>query len=182
MAYKLEEIKEIRKKLGITQFDLAKRAAVSQSLIAKIEAGRIDPTFTKAQKIFDALNDLGKKSELKAEEIMSTKIVYVEPADNIEEAIKKMKKLGISQMPVIQDHKSIGLISESLLLDAILSNKKGLKVRDLMDESPPVVSKESTISVVSNLLKFYPLILVSEDGKLKGAITKSDLLGSVYPR
>lgn len=180
MSFKLEEIKEIRKKLGITQSDLAKRADVSQSLIAKIEAGRIDPTYTKVQKIFAALSDLGKKHELKAEEIMANKIIFVEPDDSLDEAIKKMKKYGISQMPVVEDHKSVGIISESIILETMLNKKEKMKVRDVMGESPPVVSKESTVTVISNLLKFYPLILVSEGGMLKGVITKSDLLGKMY--
>jgi len=37
MTYELEEVKKIRKKLGLTQTELANRAGVSQSLIAKIE-------------------------------------------------------------------------------------------------------------------------------------------------
>ena len=65
MPYELEEIKEIRKKFGLTQGQLAQIAGVSKSLIAKIEAGRLDPTFSKAQKIFEAIDTLGKKKELK---------------------------------------------------------------------------------------------------------------------
>ena len=52
----IDEIKKLRSSLGLTQKDLAQRADVSQSLIAKIEAGRIDPTFSKVQKIFLAFN------------------------------------------------------------------------------------------------------------------------------
>ena len=66
MPYELDEIKKIRKKIGLTQTGLANRAGVSQSLIAKIESGRIDPTYTKTQKIFAALSDLEKKDEVKA--------------------------------------------------------------------------------------------------------------------
>ncbi len=51
----LSEIKHLRKKFGLTQSQLAKLSGVSQSLIAKIEADRIDPTFSKAQKIFEAI-------------------------------------------------------------------------------------------------------------------------------
>ena len=61
--YELEEIKKIRKKLELTQTELADRAGVSQSLIAKIEAGRIDPTYSKTKKIFAALSDLEKRGD-----------------------------------------------------------------------------------------------------------------------
>jgi len=148
-------------------------------LIAKIESGKLDPTYSNAQKIFLALDDLSKKQESKAKSIMNNKIISLAPNDNIKEAIKKMKQHNISQMPVIENHKSIGSVSESTILEAIM-DEKGKKIKDIMSDSPPVVSKESSIDVVSNLLKFYPMILVSEEGELKGVITKSDLIGKLY--
>jgi len=175
----LSEIKNLRKKFNLTQSELAKRANVSQSLIAKIEAGRIDPTYTKVQQIFGALILLEKKHEVKAEEIMNDKIISVAPDEDISEAIKKMKKYNISQMPVIDEHKSVGLVSEAIILDAMLS-KKAKNVNEIMHDSPPVVSKNMGINAVASLLQFSPMVLVSENGKLKGVITKSDLLGKVY--
>ena len=56
--YKLSEIKRLRKKLEINQKELAVRAGVSQSLIAKIEAGKIEPTYSKACGILETLKDL----------------------------------------------------------------------------------------------------------------------------
>jgi len=179
MSYEIEEIKEIRKKFGLTQSELANRAQVSQSLIAKIEAGRIDPTYSKTKKIFEAIDTLGKKKELKAEQIMAKNIISIKPDDNIKEAINKMKKSNISQMPVIEEHKSIGIVSEAIILESLL-NKKGNKIKDIMDDSAPIVSKNTTIGAISNLLRFAPMVLVSENGELKGIITKSDLLGKVY--
>ena len=179
MMQELSEIKNLRKKFDLTQSELAKRANVSQSLIAKIESSRIDPTYTKVQQIFDALSLLGKKQEIKASEIMSHKIISVAPEENIPEAIKKMKKYNISQMPVIEGHKSVGLVSEAIILDAML-NKKANKIKEIMEDSPPVVSKNTGINTISSLLQSSPMVLVSEDGNLKGVITKSDLLGKVY--
>src|SRR3989338_3822655 len=179
MSYELEEIKEIRKKFGMTQSQLAERAGVSQSLIAKVEAGLIDPTYSKAKKIFEAIDTLGKKKELKAEQIMARHVISVKPNDNIKEAIKKMKSSNISQMPVIEDHKSIGIVSEAIILDSLL-NKKGDKIKEIMEDSAPIVSKNTTVAVISNLLRFAPMVIVSDGGELKGIITKSDLLGKVY--
>ena len=179
MTYELEEIKKIRKKLGMTQTELANRAGVSQSLIAKIESGRIDPTYTKTKKIFAALSELEKKGEIKAEQLMTNKIISISPSTSIKEAITKMKKHQISQMPVIDEHKLVGLVSESTILDALLKSKSA-KVKEVMQESPPIVSKTTSIQVISNLLKHYPVVVVSEEGKLVGLITKSDLLGKLY--
>lgn len=179
MPYELSEIKKIRKNLGLTQTDLAKRANVSQSLIAKIESGKIDPTFTKTKKIFETLNDLENKEEIKAEEVMNKKIISVIPDNDVKESITKMKKSGISQMPVIEDHKVIGLVSESSLLDALM-DKKDKKVSDIMEEAPPIISKTTSVKVISSLLRHYPMVLVSESGKLIGLITKADLLSKLY--
>ena len=179
MPYELSEIKKIRKNLGLTQTELARRANVSQSLITKIESGKIDPTFTKTKKIFETLNDLEKKEEIKAEEVMNKRIISATPNEDIKNSISKMKKFNISQMPVIEDHKAIGLISESTLLDALM-DKKGKKIVDIMEESPPTVSKTASIRVISSLLHHYPMVLVSESGKLIGLITKADLLSKLY--
>ena len=71
------------------------------------------------------------------------------------------------------------MVSESTILDALLKSK-GAKVKEIMQESPPIVSKTTSIQVVSNLLKHYPMVLVSEEGRLVGLITKSDLLEKLY--
>jgi Predicted transcriptional regulator with C-terminal CBS domains len=39
------ELERIRKQVGMTQKELAKLSRVSQSLIAKIERGDVDPSF-----------------------------------------------------------------------------------------------------------------------------------------
>lgn len=179
MTYELDEVKKIRKKLGMTQTQLANRAGVSQSLIAKIESGIIDPTYTKTKKIFNALSELEKKEDIKAEQLMMGKIISVPSDTSIKEAIAKMRKFQISQIPIIDDYKLVGLVSESTILDALL-NSKSTKVKEIMQEAPPIVSKKTSVQVVSNLLRHYPMVLVSEEGKLIGLITKSDLLGKLY--
>lgn len=179
MPYEITEIRQIRKKLGMTQSELAKRAGVSQSLITKIEAGLLDPSYSNARKIFNALEAIGRQKELKAEEIMETKIISVGPDETPNDVIRKMKKYEISQLPVVSNSMVVGIISETILLDAIINNKKG-RIKDIMNDAPPTVSKDASAGVVSDLLRHYPLVIVGEKGKLKGVITKSDLLRKVY--
>ena len=179
MQAELQEIKLLRKKYGLTQFDLAKQANVSQSLIAKVEAGRLDPTYSNAQKIFRALEDMGKSHELTAKDVMTTKIISSKPDDSIKDAIKRMKSHSISQIPVLDGHQCVGFISEALILEALLSGK-GKVVQEVMGDSLPIVSTKTSIPVISNLLKAFPMVLVSDKGKLKGVISKSDILSKVY--
>jgi len=185
VIYDLKEIKHLRKRHNLSQSELAKLADVSQSLIAKIEAERIDPTFSKALRIFDALQKLDQKHELKAEDVMNKKIVAVKPEDSIKEAVKKMKQFEISQMPVMKDGKEgtiLGIVSETILLEALMNNQANATIAEVMKDAPPIVAKDTSSTVVSNLLRHYPVVLVSEKGKCAGLITKADMLESSLNR
>ena len=59
----IEKIQEIRKKLNLTQTELSKLAGVSQSLIAKLESGHIDPAYSKVKAIFEALDNQINKDQ-----------------------------------------------------------------------------------------------------------------------
>ncbi|MBS3122000.1 CBS domain-containing protein [Candidatus Woesearchaeota archaeon] len=184
MISELREIQEFRKKHGLTQTELAKLAGVSQSLIAKIESNKIDPTYTNIKKIFSAIECLNQKKEIKASEIINKNIISVKAEDSLKHTIKIMKQKGISQVPVIdQKHPDlfIGMISEAKILDAIMNNASpDSKVREFMGECPPIISKDSTITLVGSLLKYSPMVIVKDKGKTIGIITKADLLGRVY--
>ena len=67
----LEEVAQKRKMLNLTQKQLAKLAGVSQSLIAKLESKKIDPSYTKVKAIFDALERLETKTEVHAAKVLS---------------------------------------------------------------------------------------------------------------
>ncbi|MFO8015702.1 MAG: CBS domain-containing protein [Candidatus Woesearchaeota archaeon] len=178
MPFDISEIKPVRKRLGLTQNELASIAGVSQSLVAKIEAGTLDPTYSNAKKLFNAIESFSRKKETSVEEIMTKRLVYVRQSDSARDAIKKMKAHEISQMPVIDDGKPVGLISEAILLDAMLNNED--RIDRIMQDSPPVLSTGSSVKAVSDLLRYCPLVLIGEKGKLKGIVTKSDLLRKVY--
>jgi predicted transcriptional regulator len=175
MQYEISEIKSIRKKLGLTQAELAKQAGVSQSLVTKIEAGLLDPSYSNVKKIFDVLMNLSKSKELKALDIMNKRLIGVNSSMKIKDVVKEMRKHGISQMPVIDNDKCVGLVSDSILLDAF-SRKDAQRVSDVMGDAPPTIAKDASIDIISNLLKFYPIVLVAEKGKLEGVITKADIL------
>ncbi|MBM3199733.1 CBS domain-containing protein [Candidatus Woesearchaeota archaeon] len=181
MENSLESIKSTRIKLGLTQAELAQLAGVSQSLIAKIESKRVDPTFSNTQKIFETLRRMEQKNNLKAKDVMNPKIISVNAKDNIKEVIAKMREHEISQIPII-DKDVKGVVSESGILEQIQQGKdiKDLEIQEVMNETPPVISEETDINLVTNMLKYHSIILVSKYGKLTGVITKADILRKTY--
>jgi len=181
MENSLDSIKVMRTKLGLTQTELANLSGVSQSLIAKIESKRVDPTFSNTQKIFETLKRMEQKNNLKAKDIMNPKIIAVKAKDNMREIIAKMREHEISQIPVI-DKDVKGVVSESSILEQVQQGRdiKDLKIQEVMSDTPPVISEETDINLVTNMLKYHSIILVSKYGKLTGVITKADILRKTY--
>jgi len=178
--FELSEIKKLRMKLGLTQTQLAQHAKVSQSLIAKIESGKIDPSYGNARKLLDTLAILDKKNECIARELMHKRIINANYDESLKSAITKMRKNKISQMPVVKNNKIVGYISESILLDRIIEGDIQKKVKEVMEDSPPIIPPTTPQSIIANLLRYFPFVLVEEKGELLGIVTKADLLKVVW--
>jgi predicted transcriptional regulator len=177
----LGELKKAREKVGITQSELAKRAGVSQSLIARIEAGNVDPRYSTLKKIVTVLEDIKEKQKVRAKNIMSKDLIFVESGDSVETAVKKMEKDGFSQLPVLEKGIAVGTITESCIMEKIGAEKdfeklSGLLVGKVMEEPLPTVNKNTELDVIKHILGYYPGVLVVEKGKVIGIITKADIV------
>ena len=49
-----------------------------------------------------------------------------------------------------------------------------------MEDAPPIISKTTPRQAMVEMLKFFPLLVVEEKGKVLGLITKSDLIRSLF--
>lgn len=179
MLYELEKLKQMRQKLGLTQTQLAKLAGVSQSLITKVERGNIEPSYSIARRVFTILEEelANMQKEIIAKNICTKDIAFIKSDETIEKAIKLMKKLAISQMPVTKEKIIIGSISEETFIknyDRIKS--KDMKVEQIMDEPFPTISEDTHITLIRDILKTYPAIILTKQGKPTGIISKADLL------
>jgi predicted transcriptional regulator len=179
MVFDITQLKKIRKQIGLTQFQFAKESGISQSMIAKIEAGKLDPTYSKVKKIEKAIDSLTKKHEKTAKEIMNKSMITIKPTEKVSKVLKIMKNKAISQIPVLDKNKVIGMVSELSILSKDLNEIKTLTAEEIMESSPPIISQNAEIYIVKQLLKFYPLLLIEEKGKLFGIITKADLINSL---
>ncbi len=181
MLPSLEEIAKRRKDLGLTQSRLAGLAGVSQSIIAKIEAGSVDPSYSVVKRVFSALDRVGTPSARTVSEMMSRPVVSVSRTQLVREAVELMKRRGYSQLPVFEGPRSVGSISEKTILDRAargesLDSLLGRRVRDIMDPSFPVVNDDTPLDFVLGLLQGNYGVLVSKRDSVVGILTKSDLL------
>jgi len=180
MLPSLDEIAKKRKMLGLTQKQLARMAGVSQSFIAKIESGKIDPSYNKVKAIFDVLEKMETKVNHTAKKIFHKGVVGVQKNETIGKAISLMMKHGYSQLPVFDGEQVVGCISEKTILNQVtvgkeLSQLSQRLVEEIMEESPPRIDENAPLPLVSSLLHAYPAVLVTKKGKVIGIITKADL-------
>ncbi|MEM2902463.1 MAG: CBS domain-containing protein [Candidatus Bathyarchaeia archaeon] len=181
MLPELRDIEKRRRALGLTQKDLARYAGVSQSFIAKIESGRISPSYEKTKAIFDVLTSLERKREIKASEIMNDRIVGVSKDRPVSEAAKLMSETGYSQLPVFDDGNVVGSITEKTIINGMMRVKdpaelSQIRVEKIMDDAFPRIDESTPMDAISYLLQYSPAVLVTKKGKVVGIITKADLL------
>jgi predicted transcriptional regulator len=181
MLPSIEEISVKRRTLGLTQKELALLAGVSQSLIAKLESGKIDSSYTKVKAIFDVLKQMEMKREIHVKEVLHTKVIGVQQEAQVSEAVMLMREYDYSQLPVFDGERVVGSISEKNILSQIQDGKdltqlSTLPLKEIMNEAFPQVGEETPLSLISRLLQFYPAILVSKKGQILGIITKADIL------
>tara|TARA_B100001750_G_C15493160_1_gene592507 strand:- start:771 stop:1322 length:552 start_codon:yes stop_codon:yes gene_type:complete len=176
-----KDIGKIRKRLGMTQNQLSEISGVSQSLIAKIEATKVDPTYRTVKKISDSIDKEKLKRSVKINQVMTKKIYLVKSKETLKSTIKLMTDNGISQLPIIHNKTQVGSITDKKIMELIekSGNVEKLKksiIGDLMEDPFPVVSSESPIEVTYNLLEFYQAIIVIKKGEIVGIVTKADVL------
>jgi len=118
-------------------------------------------------------------------------LVHTHPAETIAQAVHILQEYGVSQMPVVRAEPPIvaaevaGSVSERRLLDALYSSNARLvdSVEKHMDEPLPTVGSNEPVSeAVTRLQQGADALLVQEDGKPIGVVTRQDLLAYLANR
>jgi predicted transcriptional regulator len=175
------QLRKVRNQLGYTQGRLAREAGVSQSIVAKIEAGSVDPSYSTLAAISRALNSGSRSRVRKAGEVMSSPVVGVQEGATLRECAALMKKKGFSQVPVFSGGRIVGTVTDSHvmeLLAAAQDPKKLLdeKVRDHIQPAFAVVGRDTPVDALFSLFKYLPAVLVESGDKVEGIVTKIDLM------
>jgi cystathionine beta-synthase len=117
-------------------------------------------------------------------------LVHTHPSETIAEAVHILREYGVSQMPVVRAEPPVvaaevaGSVSERRLLDALFSGEAKMvdPVGMHMDEPLPTVGASEPVGEAVARLETADALLVQEDGKPIGVLTRQDLLGYLAAR
>jgi cystathionine beta-synthase len=105
-------------------------------------------------------------------------IVTVTPADNLITTYKRMRMFDVSQLPVLDDGKVVGLIDESDILLGIYNDelKFEKKVSEVMVTDLEIVDPSASIDSILHLFKKDKVAIVADGDTFYGLITQIDLI------
>jgi cystathionine beta-synthase len=111
-------------------------------------------------------------------------LVHTHPGETVAEAVQILKEYGVSQMPVVRAEPPVvaaevaGSVSDKVLLDALFSGRARLndRVEAHMSEPFPTIGASEPVEAAVGRLEAVDALLVQEDGKPVGVLTRQDLL------
>ena len=128
--------------------------------------------------------------KISVKEIMCKNLISVSPSERIVHARRQMIESHIGRLPVVDDETLVGMVTSKDLMRAFIefrksvpekyqkSQIKDLLVEDIMSSNPVFVSKDMSITEISNIIMetgFNGLPVVEND-KVMGIITQTDIL------
>lgn len=146
---------------------------------------------------------------LTARDIMTADPVTVAPDLPVKEAARRMVGHGIGSLPVVEDGRLVGLVTEGDLImadvkvefptyihlldgfifyppsterfETELKKAVGAKVRDVMTPEPVTVTPDATVEDVATLMvdRDVSRLPVVDAGTLVGIVSKSDIVRSI---
>jgi cystathionine beta-synthase len=106
-------------------------------------------------------------------------LVSLAPSAQVRQALGLMSTWGVSQIPVLEDGRSIGTLTEGVLMTRALAQPALLDrpVREVMEASLPIVDAGFASDRLAPMLtRELPAALVEKDGKLIGIVSRYDVL------
>ena len=112
----------------------------------------------------------------------NTPLVTVFAEELVSHAIAKMRKFGISQIPVLKDGKFVGSIDESQVYKLLVENTelKDAAISSIMNEAFPIVTSNAHLEDVCKLInKNTPAVLVELPNGEHQIVTRYDIISAM---
>jgi cystathionine beta-synthase len=109
----------------------------------------------------------------------SPPLVFVVRSSSVRDALALITKHNISQLPVCDEDRCVGSVSEATLMSRIIEDPAVLEgaVERLMDAPFPIVDALTPMVGIGRLLtRQNPAVLIRENGHLAGIVTRYDMV------
>lgn len=112
--------------------------------------------------------------------------IFVRATDPLKTAYKRMRFADVSQLPVLDEaaKRLVGVVDEKTLLNRMTMGDKNSSmsgtVADVMREAAPVLPKDTPIETAAPLLLQGGAIMVVDEDKFLGVVTRVDMLNHLY--
>lgn len=105
-------------------------------------------------------------------------VLAVSPDKQVGAVVQMMKDGGVSQLPVMQSDKLVGVISETALLRPLFSGavQPSDSIESLVEKKYSVVQMDSPVEDLNNIFTADRVALVSDKGRIAYVLTKIDLI------
>jgi CBS domain-containing protein len=113
--------------------------------------------------------------------IMTRDVVVVSPTVSVGAAAHLMNRLKVRHLPVVDDRRLVGILSDRDLL----KHESEVTCGEAMTAAPVTCSPQSSVGRVAQLMlehKIDSIPIVSLSGTLTGLVTSTDLLGLLVDR
>ena len=112
-------------------------------------------------------------------------LVHTHPSETVRDAIEILREYGVSQMPVVGAEPPVmagevaGSVSERELVSAVFEGRAKLADAVAQHMSPPLplIGAGEPVSAAAKTLRECDAVMVVEEGKPVGVLTRHDLLG-----
>jgi len=120
--------------------------------------------------------DLGSVGDLVATKTIP--LVTARRTDAVSDVIAKMKEYDVSQLPVLEEGRLVGMISEVDLLNYLLdrSHRPTDPIQPIIDPAPPAVAPDSPIDALAEVFLSANAAVVVDHGAVVGIVTKIDVI------
>ncbi len=122
------------------------------------------------------------KPERQAKDIMTSPVITTDFNTTIKEAELLMTRYGVNVLPVLKGGKYLGLLSREVVEKALLHGFGKSRVEEFATTDAETTTPDTPVTEIEQIMieknqRFMPVL---SDGKVVGAITRTDLLRSIY--
>jgi PAS domain S-box-containing protein len=133
----------------------------------------------------DVLRRVGNKSNdlyrIKLSQIMSSPVESASPDLSILQASKIMGRKHIKRLPIIENGKLVGIVTQTDLVRALTSYGMWRDVSEIMSRNIACVQTDASVADAAEIMTLRKIscIMVMDGNNVAGVLTEKDLLGRV---